>query len=413
VKGLVRHGDECHLTSEHGDQLTDEQEPKVACFFQRPKVHEETGHLRKRRCKFNGEDSERGFVDIPTVQLLNPEGERVAHDDYQSHLDRDAVFGLYRDMVIIRRFCNEATSLQRQGQLALWAPIQGQEAAQIGAGRALQPNDWSFPSYREHGIAWTRGIAPTDMLRLFRGVAMGGWNPNEYHHSVPTIVIANQAVNAVGYAMGMQLDGVDDAVLACFGDGATSQGDVAEAFVFAARFNAPVVFFVQNNQWAISEPTTIQTRTPIYQRASGFGFPGVRVDGNDVLAVYEVVRAALDRARHGEGPTLVEAFTYRMGAHTTSDDPTRYRVDADVEVWRHRDPIERVQSLLVREYKCKTKEFDAVRDEAEAIAMRMREEVLALPDPTADSFFTHAYATAHPWVAEGLEEVRALGMAGA
>jgi pyruvate dehydrogenase E1 component alpha subunit len=349
-------------------------------------------------------------VDDVRIQLLNPEGERVAHPAYTSTLNADSIFALYRDMVIARRFCNEATALQRQGQLALWAPLQGQEAAQIGAGHALRSTDWVFPSYREHGIAWTRGIAPAQMLALFRGVSVGGWNPNEYCYSVPTIVIGNQALNAVGYAMGMQLDGVDDAVLVCFGDGATSQGDVSEAFVFAARFNAPVVFFVQNNQWAISEPTIRQTKVPLYQRARGFGFPGVQVDGNDVLAVREVVREALDRARAGEGPTLVEAFTYRMGAHTTSDDPTRYRVDAEVEVWKHRDPIERVKSLLVRDYHYTAKDFDVVTSEADGIALTMREEVLSLDEPTARSIFSHAYASPHPWVQAGLDDVVALGM---
>ena len=148
--------------------------------------------------------------------------------------------------------------------------------------------------------------------------------------------------------------------MAFFGDGASSQGDVLEAFVWAASFNAPVVFFCQNNQWGISTPSTVQSKIPLYHRAHGFGFPGVRVDGNDVLAVYEVTKRALDSARVGGGPTLIEAYTYRIGAHTTSDDPTRYRIDAEVEVWKHRDPVERVKALLVREYKVKNADFDGV-----------------------------------------------------
>lgn len=348
-------------------------------------------------------------MDVPAVQLLNPEGERVANPDYECTLDPEAIFGLYRDMVIIRRLCNEATALQRQGELALWAPLQGQEAAQIGAGRAMAPTDFSFPSYREHGIAWCRGIAPTDWLRLFRGVSMGGWDPYRYRHSVPTIVIGNQALNAVGYAMGVQRDQANEAVMTFFGDGATSQGDVAESFIFAAVNNAPIVFFVQNNQWAISEPTVRQTTIPLYQRAQGFGFPGVRVDGNDVLAVFEVTRSALEAARSGAGPTLVEAFTYRMGAHTTSDDPTRYRVDADVEVWRHRDPVERVKSYLVRTHAMPASRFDDVVGEANEMAMELRAATLAMPDPDPLSMFDHAYAEPHPWVQQGRDELVAFG----
>ena len=346
------------------------------------------------------------------VQLLTPEGERVANPDYESTLSGEEIFGLYRDMVIIRRLCNESTSLQRQGQLALWAPIQGQEAAQIGAGRALAPMDFTFPTYREHGIAWCRGVPPEDMLRLFRATSNGGWDPQKYRHSVPTIVLGNQVLNAVGYAMGIQRDGAEEAVMTFFGDGASSQGDVLEAFVWASSFNTPVVFFCQNNQWGISTPMSIQSKIPLYHRAQGFGFPGIRVDGNDVLAVYEVTKRALESARVGGGPTLIEAYTYRLGAHTTSDDPTRYRIDAEVEVWKHRDPIERVKSLLVREYHVKSPKFDDVRDEAEQMALKLREDVLAMDRPDPITTFDHAYAAPHPLVEEGRREMVELGVSG-
>jgi pyruvate dehydrogenase E1 component alpha subunit len=344
------------------------------------------------------------------VQLLTPEGERVANSDYESTLGSDEIFGLYRDMVIIRRLCNESTSLQRQGQLALWAPVQGQEAAQIGAGRALQPMDFTFPTYREHGIAWCRGVPPKDMLRLFRATSNGGWDPQKYRHSVPTVVLGNQALNAVGYAMGIQRDGAEEAVMAFFGDGASSQGDVLESFVWASSFNTPIVFFCQNNQWGISTPMSIQSKIPLYHRAHGFGFPGIRVDGNDVLAVYEVTKRALDSARVGGGPTLIEAYTYRLGAHTTSDDPTRYRIDAEVEVWKHRDPIERVKSLLVREYRVKSAKFDEITAEADVLALQLREDVLAMDRPDPITMFDHAYAAPHPLVDEGRREMMELGV---
>jgi 2-oxoisovalerate dehydrogenase E1 component alpha subunit len=346
------------------------------------------------------------------VQLLTPEGERVANSEYESTLSGEEIFSLYRDMVIVRRLCNESTSLQRQGQLALWAPIQGQEAAQIGAGRALQPMDFTFPTYREHGIAWCRGVPAKDMLRLFRATSNGGWDPQKYRHSVPTIVLGNQVLNAVGYAMGVQRDGAEEAVMTFFGDGASSQGDVLEAFVWASSFQTPVVFFCQNNQWGISTPMSIQSKIPLYHRAHGFGFPGVRVDGNDVLAVYEVSKRALENARVGGGPTLIEAYTYRLGAHTTSDDPTRYRIDAEVEVWKHRDPIERVKSLLVREYHVKTNKFDEVNDEAEKMALQLREDVLAMDRPDPITMFDNAYAAPHPLVDEGRREMIELGVSG-
>jgi len=352
------------------------------------------------------------MIDEQLVQLLTPEGERIASAEYESSLDGDEILGFYRDMAIVRRICNEATSLQRQGQLALWAPVLGQEAAQIGCGRALEPSDFTFPSYREHGVAWCRGVPPEDMLRIFRAVTNGGWDPQRYRHNVPTVVLGNQALHAVGYAMGVQRDGAEEAVMTFFGDGASSQGDVLESFVWASSFNAPIVFFCQNNQWAISEPSSLQTKVPLYHRAQGFGFPGVRVDGNDVLAVYEVTKRALDNARAGAGPTLIEAFTYRMGAHTTSDDPTRYRVDAEVEIWKLRDPIERVKSLLVHEYKVKAVAFDEVAREADVIALKLRDDVLAMDRPDPLSMFDHAYAAPHPLVEEGRREMIDLGVGG-
>ncbi len=352
------------------------------------------------------------MIDEELVQLLTPEGERVDSTEYESSLSGDEIFGFYRDMAIVRRICSEATSLQRQGQLALWAPVQGQEAAQIGAGRALAPTDFTFPTYREHGIAWCRGVPPEDMLRIFRAVSNGGWDPQKYRHSTPTVVLGNQTLNAVGYAMGVQRDGAEEAVMTFFGDGASSQGDVLESFVWASSFNTPIVFFLQNNQWAISEPSSLQTKIPLYHRAHGFGFPGIRVDGNDVLAVYEVTKRALENARVGGGPTLVEAYTYRMGAHTTSDDPTRYRIDAEVEVWKHRDPIERVKALLVHEYKVKATAFDEVAAEADVVALKLRDDVLAMDRPDPLSMFEHAYAASHPLVEEGRREMIELGIGG-
>ncbi|MDX3096354.1 pyruvate dehydrogenase (acetyl-transferring) E1 component subunit alpha [Streptomyces sp. ME01-24h] len=334
------------------------------------------------------------------VQLLTPEGERVQHSEYSIDLSPDELRGLYRDMVLTRRFDAEATSLQRQGELGLWASLLGQEAAQIGSGRATRPDDYVFPTYREHGVAWCRGVDPVNLLGMFRGVNHGGWDPNENNFHLYTIVIGSQTLHATGYAMGVAKDGADSAVIAYFGDGASSQGDVAEAFTFAAVYNAPVVFFCQNNQWAISEPTEKQSRVPIYQRAAGYGFPGVRVDGNDVLAVLAVTRAAMEHARSGQGPMLVEAFTYRMGAHTTSDDPTRYRLDEEREQWEHKDPILRLRSYLEKDGIADEAFFAGVEAESETLGKRVREAVRAMPDPDPMSIFENIYADGHALVDE-------------
>ncbi|MFB6712299.1 MULTISPECIES: pyruvate dehydrogenase (acetyl-transferring) E1 component subunit alpha [unclassified Streptomyces] len=334
------------------------------------------------------------------VQLLTPEGERVEHPDYRIDLTAEELRGLYRDMVLTRRFDAEATALQRQGELGLWASLLGQEAAQIGSGRALRDDDYVFPTYREHGVAWCRGVDPTNLLGMFRGVNHGGWDPNSNNFHLYTIVIGSQTLHATGYAMGVAKDGADSAVIAYFGDGASSQGDVAESFTFSAVYNAPVVFFCQNNQWAISEPTEKQTRVPLYQRAQGFGFPGVRVDGNDVLACLAVTRSALERARRGEGPTLVEAFTYRMGAHTTSDDPTKYRADEERAAWEAKDPILRLRTYLEKQGAADEAFFTALEEESEALGKRVREAVRAMPDPDRMAIFDHVYADGNPLVDE-------------
>ncbi len=343
------------------------------------------------------------------IQLLTPEGQRVPSSRLDAIVDEltdEELRGFYRDLVLIRRVDAEATALQRQGELGIWASLLGQEAAQVGSGRALRPQDYAFPTYREHGVAWCRGLDPLNLLGLFRGVTHGGWDPNEHNFHLYTIVIGAQTLHATGYAMGVAKDGDvgtgdpdrDMAVIAYFGDGATSQGDVSESFGFAGVHNAPIVFFCQNNQWAISEPNYRQTRVPLYKRASGFGFPGLRVDGNDVLAVYAVTHLALDHARSGQGPVLVEAFTYRMGAHTTSDDPTKYRVSAEVEVWKHRDPILRFKAWLAHEGKADGEFFDQVDREAEQLATRVREGCLAMPDPAGTEMFDHVYVEPHPLI---------------
>jgi pyruvate dehydrogenase E1 component alpha subunit len=340
------------------------------------------------------------------VQLLDPDGERVEHPDYSVDFTDEEYRGLYRDLIVVRKLDTEATALQRQGELGIWASLLGQEAAQVGSGRALRAQDMCFPTYREHGVLYCRGIDPIMPLSLFRGVDQGAWDPVAEKFNMYTIVIGAQTLHATGYAMGVALDGRigggngsgDEAVIAYFGDGASAQGDVNEAFVFASVFHAPIVFFCQNNQYAISEPLDRQTRVPLYRRAAGFGFPGVRVDGNDVLATYAVTRSGLDHARHGQGPMLIEAYTYRMGAHTTSDDPTRYRIASEVESWQARDPILRMRRFLEKQGIADADFFDEVDQEAAREAVHLRERVLTMPDPDPMTVFDHVYPNGSPEV---------------
>lgn len=326
---------------------------------------------------------------------LTPEGTlppAVAIEE--AGLDRTRLVDLYRWMVRIRRADAEALNLQRQGELGLWGQFLGQEAAQVGATMALLPDDWIFPSYREFGMGMCRGIDPAAMLQLFRGLTHGGWDPATYHFAPLAIPVASQVPHAVGYALGCKLDHSSQVTLVCFGDGATSEGDWHEGMNFAGVFGCPLVFYCQNNHWAISVPLEKQTAGSIAARAAGYGFPGVRVDGNDVLTVYAVVRAAADRARRGEGPTLIEAVTYRMGAHSSADDPTRYRPDAELAVWSAQDPIARYERWLKQEGLLDDAAVDAIRADAEAAAHTMRTNLVNTPvPPPSEVLFDRVYAT--------------------
>ncbi|CEA07619.1 3-methyl-2-oxobutanoate dehydrogenase subunit alpha [Arthrobacter saudimassiliensis] len=339
--------------------------------------------------------------DEPLLQLIRPDGERVAdalYDPLVQDIGHAALQDLYEDMAVIRRIDAEATALQRQGQLGLWPPLLGQEASQIGSVRALRPSDFVFPSYRENGVAYCRGVAPEDLLKVWRGNAGCAWDPFEVNLAPTQIIIGAQSLHAAGYGMGIAAEGSDDAVITYFGDGATSQGDVNEAMVFAASFQAPVVFFCQNNHWAISEPVGVQARVPIAHRAPGFGIPSIRVDGNDVLAVLAATRAALERARTGGGPTFIEAVTYRMGPHTTADDPTRYRDANELEDWRARDPLSRIEAHLTAAGAFPEDFRARVEQAADDVAARLRAGCIGMPDPQPLDVFAHVYAEPHTWL---------------
>ena len=314
-------------------------------------------------------------------------------------------------MTLARKLDTEAVALQRQGELGLWPSLLGQEGAQVGAAAALGVRDVVFPTYREHAVAGCRGIDPVDLLGLFRGTTMGGWDPEETGVQLYTLVIGAHTLHGVGYAMGVVRDGDvghgdlqrDRAVVVFLGDGALSEGETNEAFIWAAAMDLPVVFFCQNNQWAISAPFSTQSRVPAAQRAAGFGFPGVRVDGNDVIACHAVTAQAIARAHSGGGPTLIEAVTYRRNPHTTSDDDGRYRHAAENDHWLELDPISRLRAHLEQTGALDDAWLEELAAAERTLGARVRRGCRELPDPPPDQPFLHTLASMTPELARQRE----------
>lgn len=356
-----------------------------------------------------------------TLQLLAPDGTPINGDHLEPYwasvntLTEQQLQLMYQTMAITRALDLEAGTLQRQGQMALWVPSVGQEGCQVGSAMASRPQDTIFPAYREHSIARLRGVSMVQIVRMMRGLTHGGWDPATHNNfRVYTLVIGSHTLHATGYAMGISFDGKagtgnvdsDEVAFAYFGDGATSQGDTHEAMVFAQSYQAPVVFFLQNNHWAISTPVRVQSRTPLYRRAEGYGIPSRQIDGNDVLISYAVTRHMADEARKGGGPQFIEALTYRIGAHTTSDDPSKYRDDDELRFWMERDPISRFRSYLGA--RGLGEEFFAqVDQQAKDEVSDFRRDVLALGKPDSTQIFSNVYSSAHrnldeqaAWLAE-------------
>ncbi|UYO95672.1 pyruvate dehydrogenase (acetyl-transferring) E1 component subunit alpha [Microbacterium sp. M28] len=342
--------------------------------------------------------------DLELVErLIAPDGTRLSHPDldrFVADVDAAQLRALHRDMVVLRRIDAEGFALQRQGQLGLWAPCQGQEAAQIGTARALAPQDFVFPSYRETGVIMARGAEPADFVRTWRGEEGAAYDPDRLRCAPMQIIIGAQSLHAVGYAMGIQREKTDEVAVAYFGDGATSQGDVNEAMIFASSYGVPAVFVCQNNHWAISEPVSVQSRYPIAGRAPAFGIPSLRVDGNDVLACLAAMRWALDHARSGKGPAFIEAVTYRMGPHTTADDPTRYRDPAELEAWRTRDPIARLEAFLTARGELDDAQISAAQADADAAAREMRAACIGMVTREPLAVFDGVYAEPHTGLAD-------------
>ncbi|HEX9821484.1 MAG TPA: pyruvate dehydrogenase (acetyl-transferring) E1 component subunit alpha [Methylomirabilota bacterium] len=309
---------------------------------------------------------------------------------------------LYRAMQLGRRLDDRMIRLQRQGRIGTFAPIKGQEASQLGAAFTLRPSDWMVPSFRETAAMLWRGWPIEKLLLLFAGHLEGG-QPAPHQNDLPiTIPVATQLPHAVGLAYAAQYRGDDAVVMAFCGDGATSEGDFHEALNFAGVWHVPAVFVVQNNQWAISVPLKKQTHSrTIAQKALAYGLPGLQVDGNDVLAVYAASREAVERARAGDGPTLIECVTYRLGVHTTADDPTKYRSAEEVEAWERKDPLTRFSAYLQK--KGLLEDGLEASVDAEIAAAVQRFEAGGAADPL--TMFEHVYAELPPHLAHQREQL--------
>ncbi|MFW5419459.1 pyruvate dehydrogenase (acetyl-transferring) E1 component subunit alpha [Nocardiopsis sp. CNT-189] len=308
--------------------------------------------------------------------------------------DQDVLTELLRGMVVGRRFDRQAGALARQGRLAVYPSSRGQEACQVGAALALGGRDWLFPTYRDSVALVTRGVDPAEVLTLLRGDWHSGYDPHRHRCAPQCTPLATSAPHAVGLAWAARRAGEEAAALVLMGDGATSEGDAHEAFNFAAVWRAPVVFLVQNNQWAISVPVRKQSAAPtLAHKAVGYGMPGLHVDGNDAAAVYAAVSGALQAARAGAGPALIEARTYRMDPHTNSDDPGRYRDPADDRYWAERDPLDRLEALLRSEGAVDDAAMERFAAEGERLAARVRERMAAEDDLSPGDLFEHVYAS--------------------
>ncbi|MGZ4111864.1 MAG: pyruvate dehydrogenase (acetyl-transferring) E1 component subunit alpha [Tumebacillaceae bacterium] len=328
----------------------------------------------------------------------------------ESSLTAEQLLEMYKWMVTVRHFDRRAVNLQRSGRIGTYAPLEGQEAAQVGCGYALEKRDWLFPTYREHGVSMVHGLPMTTIFMYWNGRPEGCMAPEGVNIFPIAVPIATQLPHAVGAAWASKLRGEDTISVGFLGDGATSEGDFHEAMNFAGVFKLPVIIFCQNNGYAISVPLKKQTAVEtLAEKAAAYGVEGVRVDGQDAIAVYEAVKKAADKARNGGGPTFIEAVTYRYGSHTTADDHTRYRDEAEAEEWRgQRDPIERLKQVLLERGAWSEDQDKALWDETDKVVQKSIDEMQSAPPVDHNRIFDYAYAEM-PWhLQEQREEMRKL-----
>ncbi len=326
----------------------------------------------------------------------------------EPELPEEFLLKLYWYMLLGRRFDERMLNLQRQGRIGTFPPLIGQEASQLGAVAALKPSDWMAPAFREALAEIWRGKSMENTILYYAGYDEGGVIEKSRNDLPLAIPVSSQTLHAVGIAMAIKYRGQPDVAMTFFGDGATSEGDFHEALNFAGVFQVPVIFVCQNNQWAISTPLAKQTRSEtIAQKAASYGFPGIQVDGNDILAVYSASLKAIERARSGEGPSLIECLTYRMGLHTTADDPTKYRDNKEVKMWESRDPISRFRTYLLNKGVLSNKKSqqyeEEIKTEIQGVVERSEELMTELGAP--EDMFAHQYDELPPHLLRQREEM--------
>ncbi len=338
---------------------------------------------------------------VEYLQILDQDGNLDA--DLEPDLSPELLHKMYRAMLLGRRFDERMLKMQRQGRIGTFPPIKGQEAANVGPVAALRESDWMIPAFRETAAELWRGRSMVDVLLYYGGYSEGGYIPEGVRNLPTSVPVGTHIVHAAGVGYGIKYQGKDDVAITYFGDGATSEGDFHEGLNFAGVFKLPVIFLNQNNQWAISVPRSQQTNSQtLAQKALAYGFPGIQVDGNDVLAMYLATQEAAERARAGDGPTLIEAVTYRLSVHTTADDPTRYRTDEEVEKWEARDPLRRFRIYLLDKGVLEEDEVESLEEEIDAEireAIEEAEEKMSGPVDPLD-MFEHVYADLPPYLQE-------------
>ena len=336
----------------------------------------------------------------PSGRLLAPEEQGTGPGHEYPLPAPDVLLGAYEKLVVGRRVNDQNSALVRQGRMAVYPSSHGQEACQVAAALCLEEGDWLFPTYRDTVAVMTKGVDPMQVMAIFRGEWHSGYDPHEHHVGIQSTPLTTQLLHAVGVAHAAKLRGEDTVVLAMCGDGATSEGDFHEALNFAAVFKLPVVFFVQNNGYAISVPLSQQSAAPsLAHKAVGYGMAGERVDGNDLGALLAVLGRAVELCRQGQGPFLVEADTYRMQAHTNTDDPSRYRDDAEVKEWEARDPLRRMTAYL-ESTGALTEEVSAqIARDAEDVAQQLRDAMNAETELDPLELFDHVYSVQTPQLA--------------
>ncbi|NOZ94719.1 MAG: pyruvate dehydrogenase (acetyl-transferring) E1 component subunit alpha [Acidobacteria bacterium] len=341
---------------------------------------------------------------IERLEILAPDGS--VDGELMPALTDEEMTGMYRDMVRMRAYDAKAVKLQRQGRMGTWASLKGQEAAQAAFAVAMAPEDWLVPAIREQGLALARGVPGHVLYAYWAGDERGSFFPEDVRVFPTAVPIGSQLIHGAGIGMSMRLQGQDAVAVTFGGDGSTSEGDFHEALNFAGVFKAQTVFVIQNNQWAISVPRVSQSAAEtLAQKAIAYGIPGIQVDGNDVFAVYVAAREALDRARRGEGPTLIESVTYRLGDHTTADDAGRYRDPEEVAAWETRDPILRLRRYLESRGLWDEPREAALAGEVGRWVEAQVEALEAMPAPDPGDIFRFMYAEMPPHLAGQMHEL--------